>query len=271
MRIIVFLLAAAVQSGKAGFDTEGGSRGRALGGAGAALSGDVWAVSFNPGCLARVVRTEISLYYSPGPFGLTDVATKAAAAGVPTRLGVVAISMKTFGFALYRELTAAVSYACLIPQTGLGLTVNYHAARIRGYGSAGTIAIDGGVLVEPAKGVCVGAAVKNLNAATIGASREPLPQAHEIGVSYQPDRALTLALDLHKETGYPLSPRCGLEYRPVDAIALRGGISDVSSGYSAGVGVGWESLLFDYSVTAHQELGWTHDMTLTVRFGGGHE
>jgi hypothetical protein len=272
MRIIMFLLAAAVPGGQAVFgQTDAGSRERALGGACVALGGDVWAASVNPGALSRLERGELSLYYSPGPYGLSPLSTRAAAAGVPTRLGTISLSAQKFGYELYQEITAALSCAWLISHAGLGFTLNYHTARIQGYGSAGTIAIDGGILVEPVRGVSAGAAVKNLNAAKIGVSREPLPQVHEIGLSYRASGNLILALDLHKESGYAAAPRCGVEYRPAKGMVLRGGISDVSSGYSAGIGVRWESFVFDYSITAHQELGWTHDVTLSVRLGGGHE
>src|SRR5689334_6539753 len=108
MRIFIFLLAAAVQGGQAGFgQTETGSRERALGGACVALAGDVWAVSINPGALSRLEGEEVSIYYSPGPYGLSPLSTRAAAAGVHTRLGTFSLSARKFGYDLYQELTAA--------------------------------------------------------------------------------------------------------------------------------------------------------------------
>src|SRR5258707_15344961 len=98
MRIIIFLLAAAVQSGRAGFgQTETGSRERALGGACVALGGDVWAFSVNPGALTRLERGEVSVYYSPAPFGLRELSTRAVAAAAPTPFGTVSLSARKFG------------------------------------------------------------------------------------------------------------------------------------------------------------------------------
>ena len=256
MLFIVLLTLGFIQPCSAGFGrTESGSRATALGGAFTAVAGDLWAVSFNAGGLSRLRQDEVSLFYSPSPFGLPELSTHAAAVGICTSAGVLALSLRKFGYGFYQEFTAAISCARSIPRAGFGLTVNYHSARIARYGSAGTIAIDAGIQVDASRRLAFGVCVKNANAAAIGASREPLPQVHAVGVSYAPADDIVLALDLRKESGFDAAARFGLEYWIAYPIALRGGFSDVTSAYTGGVGIRSGLLRIDYAFTAHQDLG----------------
>lgn len=272
MRFIVILILGALQHCSAGFDPVGaGSRARALGGAFTAVPGDIWALSFNVGGLARLGQNEVSFFYSPSPFGLRELSVEAGALGIPTSLGVIGVAVGKFGYELYQEITATIAYSNSISRAGFGLCVNYHSARIRRYGSAGTLDLDAGILVDASPQLKLGLSIKNANGSAVGASREPLPQMYAIGASYAPAQTVLLLLELRKESGYELSPRFGFECWIAKAIALRGGFSDVAPAYTGGVGIRYAYLGIDYAFTAHQDLGWTHDLTLSVRWGSGHD
>jgi len=268
MRWSFFLILVLSQISRAGFQQgEAGSRAAALGGAYAAAGEDVWTMYFNVGGLSRLERSEASFFYSPSPFGLPELAVEAAAVGIRTKIGAIGVAARRFGFALYRELSATLSCASSVSTVGFGLSLNRHSVAISRYGSASAIGVDAGVLAGLSNRLSCGLSVKNLNAPKIGISREPLPQVFTIGIGYVPARGATAALDLRKETGRPPSTRFGFEYRIAASLALRAGFSDAESRYTGGIGVDFAPFRLDYSFESHQELGWTHECTFSIRWG----
>jgi hypothetical protein len=272
MRFILLFLFGWFQISFARVDqTEAGSRARALGGAFTAVGGDVWAIAFNAGGLSRIGGAEASFDYSPSPFGVRELSVEEFAIGVPARFGVICLAARNFGSELYREMRGTVAYANSIPHAGFGVGLNYHSVRISRYGSAGALVVDAGALVEASGELNFGLSVKNVTGATIGESGEPLPQVYAIGMSYLPAEQLLLAIEFRKESGYEASPRFGLEYRIENAIAVRIGFPDVPSAYTGGLGIRFASLQIDYAFMVHQELGWTQEVTLSVRWGSRHD
>jgi hypothetical protein len=222
---------------------------------------------FNVGGLSRLERNEVSFFYSPSPFGLPELAVEAAAVGIRTKIGAIGLAARRFGFDLYRELSATLSYASSVSTIGFGLSLNRHSVAISRYGSASAIGVDAGLLAGLSNRLACGLSVKNLNAPKIGISREPLPQVFTIGIGYVPAGGAMAALDLRKESGRPPSTRFGIEYRIVTSLALRAGFSDAESRYTGGIGVDYAQLRLDYSFESHQELGLTHECTFSIRWG----
>ena len=263
--ILVFLLS---QISRAGFQQiEAGSRPKALGGAYAAAGGDAWTMFFNVAGLSRLDRNEVSFFYSPSPFGLPELGLEAAAFGFRSNFGVIGLAARRFGFELYRELSATLSYASSVSTIGFGLSLNRHSVAISRYGSASVIGVDAGLLAGLSGRLACGLSVKNLNAPKIGVSREPLPQVFTIGFEYVPAGGVTLAGDYRKESGRAAATRFGFEYRIVSALALRAGFSDAETRTTGGVGIQYMSFRLDYAFESHQELGWTHEFTFSIRWG----
>ncbi|MBI1807623.1 MAG: hypothetical protein HYR76_11285 [Ignavibacteria bacterium] len=250
----------------AGFErTEVGARPAALGNAYVALSDDAWAIFFNVGGLSQLSSREVSCCYSPQPFGLSELSTVGAAVVLPTHTGVVGIGVRRYGYEMYREVSTSLSYSNTLSGMDVGVSVCYHSVSIKNYGSAGTIGLDAGAMIRIASGWRWGISMKNLNAPRIGISKENLPQSFSTGVMYSPSVDVRLMLDVQKEVLFDPSPRFGFEYWLIDAVAFRGGVSDTPSQFSGGVGIRYGIFCFDYAFTTHQELGGTHQVSVTIR------
>jgi hypothetical protein len=262
--IVVFVLASVCRC-RGGFDQSGsGSRANALGGACTALAGDVWSASCNVAGLSALPENEISFFYSPAPFGLSELAVESGVVGIPTRFGVIGVAGRKFGYDLYREMTGTISYSFSIAPVGFGISLNYQWAGIGRYGSSTTLAADLGIRADLPGGLQCGMSIRNVNGAAVGSSEEPLPQICLMGIACNPAEHLLLAIDLHKQSGYEPSVCFGIEYRVIDAVTLRAGIPEAASACTAGVGIRFLPLRIDYDVRAHPELGWTHEMTFSV-------
>jgi hypothetical protein len=264
MRIGIIFLLLIPHIVRGGFErTQMGGRPVALGNAFVALGDDPWTITYNPAGLNQIHIATFSLFYSPQPFGVSELSTTAVAVLFPTSIGAIGGALRRQGFDLYREVSATFGYANTIRDVSIGINVNYHAVSIKSYGTSATIGLDAGLLIPLVEGLRWGASFKNVNAPSIGAAREPLPQSFITGVAYFPIHALTLVVDVQKESRVDLSPRFGFEYWLVDTFALRGGVSDAPSEISGGIGIRNSMLQFDYAFVSHPVLGATHQASVT--------
>ena len=104
-----------------------------------ALANDVFTLFNNPAGLAQLSWREVGVYYSPAPFGLTELANGYVAYHEPFSFGSIAVGGMTYGFELYRESKVLLGYSYNYENIFFaGAAVNYHSFSIRNYGSTGT-------------------------------------------------------------------------------------------------------------------------------------
>jgi hypothetical protein len=243
-----------------------GARPLAYAGAYVAAGDDVWALAFNPAGISFLPGLELGAFYSPQAFGLNELKHVSVVVGFPSSFGSFGAAFRQMGFDLYREASGLVGYGREIGAVHVGASIGYHSVIIQRYGSAGTLAGDVGAVVMPLKHVRVGFAVKNVAGARIGRTGEPLPQTFTLGIAYSPITSFSLIFDYHKEVGFPTSPKFAFEYWILDEVVLRGGAADEPSLLAVGVGIRYSFVQLDYSFTSHQELGFTHQISLTLRW-----
>lgn len=245
---------------------ETGARVRSLGGAAIGLANEAWAIAYNPSGIAQLSAAEVSLFYSPNPFGISELRQMSVAGALPTELGSFGLFARQFGFDLYKEFNLAVCYSTEVSNVFVGLAVNYHSVSIARYGSAGTVGIDVGLLIPILENVRWGLAARNVNAPKIGSSGERLPQLFTGGLLYEPVRRLGITFDVQKEIDFPLAAKLGVEYWIVDEMALRIGAADQPAAYAGGIGIRYAFFQVDYAFHTHQDLGISHHASITLRW-----
>jgi len=267
MRSIFLIVLAVVETASAGFEhRDTGGRSRALGGAVSGLAGDVYAVWHNAGGLAGITANEISVFYDPGSYGLTELSYRGMVAAIPANAGVIGLSATRYGFELYRESEFGIAFARDIDEIGFGIRITYYSVTIQNYSSGGTFGIDAGLLIPVNDRLTSGIALRNVGAPSIGSSGEKLPQYVSLGIAYAPLESMKLLLDCGKEGGFDASPKIGVEYWPVESIALRAGASEVPSSTACGIAVRFSSWECDYALSRHGDLGWSHQASLTFQW-----
>ncbi len=238
-----------------------------MGGAFVGLADNAWAIVFNPAGLALLPAREISAFYSPQPFGLTELSLASFAFVHPTSVGSFGISANRFGFELYREVSGTLSYGNSYNDLfSFGINLTYNSLSIKNYGSASTMGIDVGFLASITTGLRWGFFAANINAPTIGEAKEKLPQVYATGLSYAPVEGLFVGIDVVKDVRHPVFVKGGIEYKVVDAVSLRAGAGSNPTKFSSGIGVHYSFVDFDYAMTTHQDLGLSHQFSVTVNF-----
>jgi hypothetical protein len=139
---------------------------------------------------------------------------------------------------------------------------------IERYGSAHTVAVDVGMLARLTDRVQWGFTAFNVNGPSIGAARERLPQVFVSGIAYLPIPEAMLVADLEKDIRYPVQLHAGVQYSLLDVVALRAGTTTDPSVLSAGIGIHYSMVQLDYAFTNHEDLGPTHQVSLSLSPGG---
>ena len=238
-------------------------------GAFTSLANNSNAVYYNPAGISQMLYREVSIFYSPAPFGLKELANGSVNFVEPTKFGAFGLSAKTYGFELYKEITVTATYSNNYKRKiYYGANINYYNLKIENYGSASTFGIDIGGLAYITDFLRWGFAAFNLNRPKIGTQEDKLPQVYRTGISVQPREDMNFVLDIEKDTRYTTSVKAGMEYSLYNMIDLRAGIGSEPTRFSAGIGFYYSIFGIDYGFYNHQDLGLTHQGTITINFGG---
>ncbi len=250
-------------------NTDVGARPSALGGAFTSLSDNSLAIFYNPAGLGQVKYREFSAYYSPAPFGLTDLSTASLSYSEPLSFGTIGAAFKTYGFDLYRENNFILSYGNNYKKRiYYGANFNLYNLHIQNYNNATAYGIDIGAMAYVAKFLQWGFFGKNITGTKIGDSKEKITQVYRTGLTFQPESKLRVIGEIEKDIKYPVSVRGGLEYSVVDFLDLRFGVGSQPTIFSSGIGINYNLFSFDYAFTKSEDLGFTHLGTVSVNFGG---
>jgi hypothetical protein len=233
-----------------------------------ALASDAYALFNNPAGLAQQNWREISIYYSPSPFGISKLANGSAVYHEPTKFGSFAIAYSNYGFNLYKETSIFVSYSKMIFNNFFfGITLNYKTLSIKNYGNDNTVKILLGGLIYLTNNFRIGFALDNITRSTFGNSENQIPIIFDIGISYNIINELSLNASLQKEIEMNSSIRIGVDYQIIKYLNLRIGAMNEPSSFSAGIGINYSIFEIDYALFNHQDLGFTHQIGITLQFG----
>ncbi len=292
--LILFFSAPAAKAGPAGdampfLKVDAGARGAAMSGAYSALGDDALSVFYNPAGTALLdrkelllghtewldgIRNELLAYAQPLGPGLTAFAgVNALLSGSMARYDAAGVPDGSFS-----ALEAAVS-AGVSADLGDGF---YGAAALKelsqqaaGYKTS-AFAADAGLLKRLGNW-SIGAAAANYGSRLkLGSAGFDLPRILRAGVAYTYLDNYTLAAEAVKAGSSDATAAVGVEAKlntgPGEYFFLRTGYktgrsSYAGSGVTAGAGVSGGAFRLDYAYAPYGELGDTHRVTLSVRFG----
>jgi hypothetical protein len=268
--LIVLSIIFTTKVGNAQFENvDLGARAVALNGAFTSVSNSSLAVFYNPAGLGQMKYRDFSVFYSPAPFGLSELSTAALTFAEPTKYGVIGTGLRTYGFDLYKETNILLSYGnSYRNKLFYGLNLNFYHLNIQNYGSASSFGVDVGAMAYINKYLRWGFFGKNITGSTIGSSKEKIAQVYRTGFNYKPLDEVGLMLEIEKDVKYPVSVRAGFEYSLLDIVDLRAGVGNEPASFTGGIGFNYKIFQLDYALYKSQDLGITHQGSITVNFGG---
>ncbi len=232
-----------------------------------ALSHDVMAHYTNPAGLAQLNWREFGVYYSPAPFGLSELANGFAAYHEPTSIGHFSAGFMTYGFELYKENIISLSYSKRFYQNFfLGLRIDYRSLSIERYGETSKIAFSLGGIAYILNNLRTGFVIDNITRASYTDEDDQIPTTIKIGFSYDLQSDIIINFAVNKETNFNPSFNFGLDYLVIQYVNLRVGFKTEPSSFSGGIGINYSMFEIDYATFNHQDLGFTHQAGIIVHF-----
>jgi hypothetical protein len=243
-----------------------GPRATALGGGGAALTGDGWAGFRNP---ALIVDGQGGMAGSwSQQFGLPELSREAVAADLKFRCGNFAVLGGTFGSDLYRETQFGLAAAKrLHPKLAAGIEIGGRWLDIEKFSAAHALSVTAGLLLEPMRGLAAGIVWRNLNEPRLTGYVDRLPSSLTFGLAGTLTKDAVLTADIIQDKRFPAEVRVGAEASVMDALRLRVGMRAEPVRPSAGFDIQWRQWRFHYGGDLHPDLGASHEMGLEFLFG----
>jgi hypothetical protein len=268
MRFLLIILAFVSITFEAIAQYSAGARQISLSNSDVAMSNDVFSLFNNPAGLSQMNWRELGIYYSPAPFGLSELSNGYLAYNEPFDFGSIGIGVMTYGFELYRENKISVGYSYnYLNKFFAGVVLNLHTVSIINYGDDNIFYLNAGGLYYLQNDLRLGFSVHNVNRASFGSEKDNVPFVFNLGLSYDVLDEFNFNISMEKDVRYNYSLRGGIEYNLFDYISLRTGFSNEPSRYSAGIGINYSYFSLDYAFFTHQDLGLTHQAGLLISFG----
>lgn len=244
-----------------------GGRSAALAHSSVALT-DIWASHHNQAALGFLQEPAVGVSYENRYF-MSDLALGNAAFAYPSKLGTVGLALSYFGFDLYNESKIGLSYARAFGKYfSLGLQLNYQSYHVaEGTAGSGAVTFEAGILAKPLKDLNIGFHVYNPSGNFKNAETdERLPLMARLGALYTFNEDFGITAEVKKNENAAERYAAGFEYRVVQMLIFRTGISLQPLSNTFGLGIDLGSFTTDMSFEYAQVLGSNANISLQYAF-----
>ena len=242
-----------------------GARQAGMGGVGLCLP-DVWSVDHNAAALAFLDKPAAGAFLQQ-QFLVKEMSRGAAVFAMPLKkIGTFGLSYQYYGFKLYRDTRASLSYSRKFgPLFSAGMQLSYLNTFIGdNYGSRSALAAEVSFLAEVIKDLRLGVHLYNPTRVKTGSyGNERVPTVLRVGMGYTFNNKVFAGMEVEKDLRNRAVFRAGLEYHILPVLCLRAGLSTQPGMSSAGMGIRLKSIRVDFSFSFHPQLG----MTPGIGFG----
>ena len=230
-----------------------GGRAAALGGAFAALQDD-YAPLNNHAALAFDSTYGIAVS-ATRRFWLSELTENSLALSIPVGNGAFGVATSYNGFSDYNRMLIGAGYGLkLTEKIGLGVQLDYLSQTISEYGTENAFTFEAGIQAQLLSTLWMGAHVFN-PVKTKSGFYDNQYYTNELtwGLVYQPSPSVLIAADVVNRNYNQFGFKVGVEYLPVQAVALRAGVNN--SDITFGLGLRWKQLQLDIASGYHRYLG----------------
>ena len=228
---------------------------------------DVWGTFHNQAGIAGLGGFSAGFFYE-SRFGVDLLSLSAGSVVLPVEKGAFGLSFFQFGSGVFKENKYALAYARQLSEKwSAGIQLDYlvqtfpENARAKGFAT-----VEGGVLFQPSEKLHLGAHVFNPVKGGIEApaGKVEMPVIFRAGGHYRFDEMVLVAFEAEKDNQNPALLKSGIEFLPVENLALRFGVSGKPFKYTAGVGYKTGNLSADLGFSYHGNLGITPSVSIQI-------
>lgn len=241
-----------------------GARNAALSGTAIALA-DSWSIFNNAGALGSVEEASVFATYQ-NRYNIAGFHVVGGGFVFHDDLFNAGIKYFKFGDNLFSQQKAGFVLANRFQMVSLGIGVNVMQTAAEGLQTRRAVAFELGGLAEITKQLSFGAHIFNVR------HRELYPTTVKAGISLNPVEPLRINIEVEKQLEVREKLKTGLEYRLIEKLYLRSGISiqgneldqrKVKSTF--GFGFVPAAFIIDYAFSNENDLGVIHEISLTYK------
>jgi hypothetical protein len=246
-----------------------GARSAAMGDASVPFT-DVWAVFNNPAALGFTDKIQLGLAYKNN-FLLKELNQISFAFSLPIKkVGVFSVGIDRFGYDLYSMNQLGIGYSRKFGKIfSLGTQVNIHWLHIGDiYGDKFTASGSVSLFIKPMKNWVIATHIYNITATPISVDgRDRINTIFRLGTSYLVANKLLITAEGEASLQYHPCFKAGLEYKPIELLAIRVGVQTYPLSPAFGFGIHYKKVLFDFAGKWHPVLGFSPMTSLAYSFG----
>ena len=243
-----------------------GARARAMSNAFVSLS-DTWNTFHNQAGLAGLEDFSAGFFYE-SRFMVDELSFAAASLVIPIKAGTFGFSFSQFGKGTYKEHKAGLAFSKrLTKKLNAGLQLDYLSQQYpENENAAGFATFEVGVVYAATNDLIFGAHVFNPIQGGIKTPEglQKMPVVFRVGGHYQFPKMVLLILETEKNGENPLVFKSGIEFSPVEYLALRFGVSGKPINYTAGIGFKTGKVTTDIGFSYHGNLGLTPSVSIQI-------
>ena len=244
-----------------------GSRFGAMANCGVAVP-DIWSVSHNQAGLGLIDKTQIGLFHEQ-KFLVKELGFSSLAATFPIKAGTFGLLFNYFGYSKYHEMKLGIGFGKKLgSKISAGVQLDYFTTFLpSSYSKQQAITVEFGLLSQLKENLNLGFHIFNPIPQKYELNKEQqLPSYARLGLAYNIRKIVLLSVETEVKSAEPTIFRAGIEYLPIQQLALRIGASNQESPLSFGIGYNTNKLNFNIAFTDHQQLGLTPLFDIEVKF-----
>lgn len=227
----------------------------------------IWSFYNNIGALDRIEKSGVVAGYDHR-FNLPELSSLHLGAAIKKPVGTFGLGISRFGGDLFNQQALGIGFSNTLGITSFGLKADWLQTQIHDFGTAGSLVISLGGVAELSPSLFLGASIRNINRAKIGAEFDAqLPTLVQLAIEYRPLKNLGLTLELEKDIIQTPLVKAGLDYALKEWLSLRTGFNSNPARLFAGWGISKKNLILDYAYGTTPPLGTTHHLSLGYLWG----
>ena len=260
---LILIISVKVCTGQTNF----GPRLTAMGNNGAAVK-DVWGAEANPAGITDLKNATIALNYAKYLFD-SELSRQAIAFVLPMQNNYLGFNFQRYGISEYNEIKTGLTLAKKFGEKlSIALKGNYHQIKISNYGASTGFSVDVGAIYNFNEILTFGASISNpsLQKYSTKSIANAIPTVINIGAAYQASNKLLIATTISKDLKQILDVAIGIDYKLIEILSLRGGLTAKPFKQYVGFGINYKKLMMDMALGSDPHLGFSPQIALAYAF-----
>lgn len=228
---------------------------------------DVLSTTSNQASLAQLKNSAAGAY-GERRFLLSELNNYTAVVGLTNKNGNFGLKAGYAGFSDYNETQLGLAYARKLGnKIDAGVQFNYNGIQVPTYGNASAISFEIGTIMHVSEKLHAGIHLNNPIGGKFGKEQqEKLPSVFTVGIGYDASQKFFISCEIEKEEDQPVNVNTGFQYKLIQQLLVRGGISSATTSYWLGVGLQLKAFRVDVTSSYHSQLGITPGLLILFNF-----